>query len=336
MLIKIFKVWVKNEYTKAGFSDIIELKPNKGGNHLYFQKWILEIIVHAICTGEYIHISGPSGSAKSALLEALMIEENFSPIAKALGFATKPLIIYPIEMATYETPGEFQFRRSLNNGTTFDEKSDLIVALEQAQALRKNNYIMIWLREMGRVHSSTVQGGLLNLMTKAEILLRDHQKLSGNDICWVADSNYQAEGDSHFSLVPLDTALKRRFSVNVTIDYLDPEMEMKILEFIIDRDTNLKQNPDLIKEVVRLGNLIRQNRLQGNLLSVPPPTIYGYLTYYKMATSLTHLSKQMIAKVTLLGHANTQDQKFIPSIFNEIYSFNFENDDKETLASNLF
>lgn len=340
---KVFRVWKKFEYNKAGQTDLIEIKPNKGGNHLFIQKWILETIVWAICAGELIHLSGPSGSAKTALIEALMIEENFIPIVKALSssgskkFPLKPLTAFPIEMPVYETPGEFQFRRGLSGGTTFDEESDLVKALKEAQVLKKTHYVMIWLREMGRVHSSNVQGGLLNLMSKAEIILRNNERLDGNDICWIADSNYQADQDSHFTLVPLDTALKRRFSVNVTLNYLSREEEITVLESIIKRDTDMSIDLDLIDEVVKLGTIIRDQQADGNLQSVPPPTIYGYLTYYKMVISLKHLNRPLIAQTTLLGHANSQDEKFIPEVLKQVYALNYrEEDEMEPLSQNLF
>jgi MoxR-like ATPase len=333
---EIYRGWNQEEFGKAGFTDLIELLPNKGGNHLYFPKWIIEVIVEGICTGEFIHVSGPSGSAKSALIEAMMIEQNFASIVASLQHQVKPIIIFPIEMAKYETPGEFIFRRSLKNGTTFDEKSELVDALYRAQELRETHYVVIWLREMGRVHSSNVQGGLLNLMSKSELILGENRTLSGRDICWIADSNYQAESDANFTLVQLDTALQRRFSVNVTIDYLEPELEFKILSNIIEQDTDLELDHGLIWEAVKLGTAIRSQRSLGNLLSVPPPTIYGYLSYYKMVKQLNNLSHKLIAKVSLLGHANTQDQKYIPLVFNEVYSYEMQDDDKETIAPNLF
>jgi hypothetical protein len=336
MTDKVYQAWKEKEFAQAGYSDLIELLPNAGGNHLYFPKWILDILIQGICSGEYIHLSGPSGSAKTALLESLMVEENFRSMVNSLGLPYKPLKVYAIEMPSYETPGEFQFRRSLKDGSTFDEKSDIVRALEEAQQLGNDHYVMIWLREMGRVHSSSVQGGLLNLMSKAEVILRDGSRLNGGNICWVADSNYQAEGDSQFSLVPLDSALQRRFSLNLTIDYLDPEAEMKVLGHIIKKDTDLDLDNDLLKEVITLGAAIRNKRMQGSMLSVPPPSIYGYLTYYRMATQLPHLGRQLIARATLLGHANAQDAKQLPIILNDIFSMTFEDEDTEAQNSTLF
>ena len=88
---------------------------------------------------------------------------------------------------------------------------------------------------MGRVHSSSVQGGLLNLMSKYDILLPDGRRLDGSKVAWVADSNYQAEGDSTHTLVTLDDALKRRFTINLTLDYLDLLQEVQVLQHICRR-----------------------------------------------------------------------------------------------------
>ena len=49
----------------------------------------------------------------------------------------------------------------------------------------------------------------------------------------MADSNYQAETDSVHTLVTLDDALKRRFSINLTLDYLTPEQEVEVLQHIL-------------------------------------------------------------------------------------------------------
>lgn len=342
MTNRIYRVWRKDEYNKAGQNDLIALKPSKGGNHLYILKFILEILVHSICDGEFIHLSGPSGSAKSALIETLMLKENFLPLVSALNmtrqdkYPLKPLMVFPIEMPTFETPGEFQFRRALANGTTYDEESNLVKALKTSQKLKDSYYLLIWLREIGRTHSSSVQGGLLNLMSKTEIILRNNERLDGNHIAWIADSNYQADQDSHFTLVPLDTALKRRFCINITLGYLSEENEELVMAKIIENDTNLKVDPDLIKEVVKLGTIIRKMQLEGNLESVPPPTIYGYLAYYKMAMGLSHMSRPIIAQSTLLGHANSQDLKLLPSVLNHVYSLELiDNEEDGILEGNI-
>lgn len=237
MAIGIYRVHVPDEYRKAGPTDLVELSPPPGGNPLFLPKWKVEVLVHGIVHHEFIHLSGPTGSAKSSLLEALhLVPENFLGICKALEYEARPLKLYPVEMATYEAPGELYQRRALKNGTTYDEKSALVLSLEEANRCRGQQYSLIWLREIGRVHSSSVQGGLLNLMTKSDIVLPDGTRIDGQGISWVADSNYQAEHDSTHTLVTLDDALKRRFSINLTMGYLTAEEEVQVLHQILEEE----------------------------------------------------------------------------------------------------
>ncbi|MDY6988904.1 MAG: AAA family ATPase [Thermodesulfobacteriota bacterium] len=235
----VYRISRLEEYRKAGSTDIVEMLPAPGCNRLFLPKFVLEILVYAIVHREFIHLSGPTGSAKSSLLEALhLVPENFRAICGGLGYAVLPLKLYPIEMTTYETPGELYQRRSLRDGSTFDEKSRLVDALEDAAASGEDCYSLIWLREIGRVHSSSVQGGLLNLMTKGDIVLPEGSRLAGEAISWVADSNYQAENDSTHTLVTLDDALKRRFTIQLSLDYLSPEQEVSVLQHMLRKEKN--------------------------------------------------------------------------------------------------
>ena len=237
MATRIYRVNKPDEYRQAGPDDLIALLPAPGENPLFMVKWVMEILVAGIALYEFIHLSGPTGSAKSSLLEALhLVPGNFQGICKGLGIEDRPLRIYPVEMATFETPGEFYYRRSLKNGTTFDEKSTFVAALEDASKQNGDVYPLIWLREIGRVHSSNVLGGLLNLMTKGDIVLPDGSRIDGRKIARVADSNYQAEQDSAHNLIAMDDALKRRFSVNLTLEYLSPEQEFQALQHILKKE----------------------------------------------------------------------------------------------------
>jgi len=220
----------------AADSDLIELLPVRGETPLYLPRWILDVVTYGIVNHELINLSGPTGSAKSSLIEALCtVPKNFSLICRALGFRRLPVKLYPIEMATFETPGELYFRRSLKDGNTFDEKSDVVRALEDASELREQCYPVIWLREMGRVYSSTVLGGLLNLMTKGPVVLPDGKQIDSPHVAWIADSNYQAETYAAHTLAVLDDSLRRRFSINLTLDYLSSQQEFSILQCLGER-----------------------------------------------------------------------------------------------------
>jgi hypothetical protein len=252
-----------------------------------------------------------------------------------MGFDQRPLKVYPIEMATYEAPGELYNRRALKNGTTYDEMSRLVQALEDASKTNGASYPLVWLREMGRVHSSTVQGGLLNLMTKGDIVLPDGRRIDGVRTAWVADSNYQAEQDASHTLVPLDDALKRRFSINLTLDYLSAEQEAQILEHLAATN-GAPPDVRLIERIVTLGQVIRRHKAQGDLQSVVPPTIYGYLAVVRMAGRMPHLSIQQIIRTTLLGNAKGDDQKLIPGIINEVFGLKAADDADPAIGNDLF
>jgi len=234
MVKTVYRVERPEEYRIAGPTDLIELLPVPGGNALFLMKWIIEVLVYGIVHNEMIHISGPSGSCKSSLLEALYrVPENFESVCSSLGYRVLPLKLYPIEMATFEAPGELFQRRALKDGSTFDEQSLLVNALKSAARNVNTCYPLIWLREIGRVHSSSVQGGLLNLMTKSDIVLPDGGRIDGRGIAWTADSNYQAVSDSTHTLVTLDDALNRRFTIQLTLDYLSAPEETLVLRHLI-------------------------------------------------------------------------------------------------------
>lgn len=338
MASKFFKITNKVAYRRAGAKDLIELLPVPGSNPLYIQKEFLEALVWAIVSGEFIHISGPTGTAKSSLIEALTrVPENFNLACRALRLKQKPLYLYPIEMATFETPGELYQRRSLSGGSTFDENSIVVNALLDADKRRDTHYTLIWLREMGRVHSASVQGGLLNLMYKGEIELPNGNEIDGRGICWIADSNYQAESDSVHTLVTLDDALKRRFSVNLTLDYLPAALEIQVMTELAKRSGFYNIDPKTITMLIYLGNAIRAEKMNGELTSIAPPTIDGYFTFLKMHNVLNHFSLQEIASSTILGNASKDDEKQASQLFSQFFGMHMAEEEEDiSMISNAF
>ena len=241
MAKRVFQIDNSDEYRKAGPTDLIEMLPVPGGNAIFLPKWIVEVMVYGIVHNEMIHISGPSGSCKSSLLESLYrVPRNFEMVCRGLGYTPLPFKLYPIEMVTFEAPGELYERRALEDGSTYDEMSLLVSALEDASRHADQFYTTIWLREIGRVHSSSVQGGLLNLMTKGDIVLPGNKRIDGSRITWVADSNYQAESDATHTLVTFDDALKRRFTIQLTLDYLSASEETIVLHHLCDESQPLQ------------------------------------------------------------------------------------------------
>lgn len=336
---RVYHVEDESEYRKAGKNDLIRLLPISGMYPLFLPKSLLERLVYSIVDHQFVHLSGPTGTAKSSLLEALhLVPQNFRSIVSGMGLEPLSLKMYPIPMAIYETPGELYERRSIRDGSTFDEKSRLVVALEDAAASSGSSYPVIWLREMGRVNSASVQGGLLDLIVNGDVTLPDGTRIDCRNIGWVADSNYQAEQDSIHTLVPLDDALKRRFPVNLTVPYLSPEQEADVLGHIFHTEgVGRSVTGEAIVKAVRLGQAIRRQRLEGNLHSVPPPTIQGYIAFLRMSLNLPQLSVQEAALSTLLGNASSDDRKSAASVLHEVLGLCAEEGEEgDALASNLF
>jgi len=326
MAKKIYKITRIRQLNSAGPEDIVELLPAPGATPLFLKKIFLDVLAYGISQNEFIHLSGPTGSAKSSVLEALAVPKNYRSLCKANNLDhDRPLRIYPIEMATFESPAELYQRRSLKNGSTYDEPSTLVVALQHASKNRDKQQALIWLREMGRVHSASVQGGLLNLMSKTDIRLPDGSCIDGTGIAWVADSNYQADSDATHTLVTLDDALKRRFSINLTLGYLPEEQEEQVLLYLLDSEAR-EDVRDLIPGIVRLGNEIREQKMEGNLQSVTPPTIYGYLALLRLQQKMPGTSLQDAVKATLLGNASQEDSAQAQVLFNRIFGLQSEMD----------
>jgi hypothetical protein len=90
---------------------------------------------------------------------------------------------------------------------------------------------------------------------------------------------------------------------------------------IIDHKKHQDDAPldELIHRVVKLGNIIRKYRAEGEMQTVVPPTIYGYLTYLRMSKSLPHISPQQIALTTMLGNAGLGDRKAVVAALKQVF-----------------
>ena len=327
MANQIYKVNDTHRLKLAGPEDMVELMPAPGANPLFLCKNFLDVLTYGIAHNEFIHISGPTGSAKSSVLEAFSVSKNYCSLCETNDLThDRPIRIYPIEMATFESPAELFQRRSLKNGSTYDEPSTLVMALQHASRNKDKQQPLIWLREMGRVHSASVQGGLLNLMSKTDILLPDGSHIDGTGIAWVADSNYQADSDATHTLVTLDDALKRRFSINLTLGYLPDEQEEQVLHHLVGNGEIRDEVLDLIPGIVRLGNEIREQKMEGNLQSITPPTIYGYLALLRLQQNMPYTSLQDAMNATLLGNASQDDSNQALVLFNQIFGLQSEMD----------
>ncbi|HPO14085.1 MAG TPA: hypothetical protein PLI09_11615 [Candidatus Hydrogenedentes bacterium] len=320
MTNRIPRLWQKQEMSLAGPNEPIEMWPVPGSLPMAPQKRVLEILGQGIIHGEFIHIHGETGTGKSGLLEALtLVAENWKALCEVQNTPYRPLKVFAIEMMIYETPGELYTQRAIVDGHTYDEESELIRALREAASSVETHYPLIWLREMGRVHSSSVQGGLLNLITRGMIRLPDGQFMNGAGIAWVTDSNYNVEDTSTYTLVTLDDALSRRATINIPMNYFLPEEEVRIILNLMGEGHLPTLDHALVMKVVELGQAIRMQRNQGNVLTVAPPTLYSYFAFLRLAHALPNLSVQEVANVTLIGSASPSDRERLAGVFSEVF-----------------
>jgi hypothetical protein len=235
MTSSIYDISDKMAYEKAGPYDLIKMLPPPGDrtHPLIIPKYIPEVLVYSFVNHEKVHLSGKIGCGKTMPINSLEREpENFKIICEAMGFDFLPLKIYSSPMAIFECPSELYFRRALEDGNTFDEPSILLKSLQEAASLKEEAYTVIHIREFGRVQSSTCQTALPDIMVEGDILLPDGNRIDVSTVGWICDSNYADQHDNNYTLVSLDDALKRRFSINLRMDSLTPDQELTVLEHI--------------------------------------------------------------------------------------------------------
>jgi hypothetical protein len=314
----------KKALARAGARDLVALKGNPPIiKQLKELQWLGSAIVGG---GEMIHVHGDSGTGKNAVIEAITCDEtNWRSLCEHLGVKYLPIKLHAIEMSAYETVSEIYYRRSLKNGETWDEPSAIIQAIREAVQLKDEYYHCIWLREIGRCPTAAVQGGLLNLMTRGLVCLPNGEVVSGAGIAWIADSNYHVDDASTHILVTQDTALIRRWSVNITVDYMDPEQEVEILLFHMNSGYIPKVEKLLIYKVVELGKYIREERKKGSLTSLAPPSLYGFASFLRAAFRHPQMSLEEIAENTLLGAASGQDREQVRALFADVFGIQKKN-----------
>jgi hypothetical protein len=328
-----------DDYRRSGPDDLVSLPGPPDQLPLILPRRKLEIVTLCILESTTLHLSGPTGSGKSTLIEYVSNPRNFHAVLHGMGReSSKAPLLYPIQMATFDSPSELYSRRALRGGETFDEDSILVKALKDA-VQRTDCHPVLWLREMGRVASAQIQGALLDLITPHPILLPDGCRIQVN-ACWIADSNYQAEHDATHTLVPFDEALKRRFSHQVTLPWLPPEQEAEVLRHLLSQRLTSEQRRGMSEETlaktVKLGASIRARKAEGVLTTLVPPTIYSYLAFLELLAR-SDWSVWDAACCTLLGNASQQDAKLLPAVFNEAFGLEVAPDEMaESTAGSLF
>ncbi|MGA8055598.1 MAG: hypothetical protein WCA12_17370, partial [Burkholderiales bacterium] len=102
MALRIRPIEKRDEFQQAGPNDLVRLRPLPGRVPLVLPKKLLEVLCAAIVHAEFTHVSGPTGTAKTSLIESFYrVPENFPHVCASLGFPTLPLRVYPVEMAIY-------------------------------------------------------------------------------------------------------------------------------------------------------------------------------------------------------------------------------------------
>jgi hypothetical protein len=92
---------------------------------------------------------------------------------------------------------------------------------------------------------------------------------------------------------------------------------------------------NLLKKVVTLGTTIRKCQDDGNLTSLAPPTVYGYLNFIRLSKKMPQLSLPQVANLTLLGNASSEDD--VSAVLNEVFGIRDKPDDDDpTMGGDLF
>ena len=289
-------------YRAAGPGDLVRLEPLPGSHPPIIERQKLDLIVRGITEGARVHISGETGTAKTLTIRTLLLrEENFHNICEVLGRPRRPLTIYSCPLARFDGPGELTFRRAIKDGTTYDEDSLILAALKAQDGQAGKTYAAVLLPELGRTQSEMIQGALVELIGDAVLLEAEGRLVHVPHVAWVADSNYAGTGT--FSLVTQDDSLRRRFDISIEMGHPAEEQECTILEHLVPQAV-----PEEVAAIVRLGSEIRAARRDGGLLSVPPPTLFGYEQFLRTRLDLPHLPPDVVAFATILGHCADEDR----------------------------
>lgn len=314
----VYDLIIEKEFKKAGSNDLIKMVPVADSHSLYMPKYILVAMTEAIVHRERCHLSGPTGSGKSALLLALQVPENLRLLCHYLGFEYKPLEVFDQEMADLDTAGELHKTKEIRDNNTETVLSELYQFMIKADKNKDSKFFYVHARELGRVHSSSIMSGLLEPMSTTKINIPGYGIVDGNSVGFFGDSNYQSMNspEHQHTLVEYDSALDRRFTVKITMDYLSEEEEFAMMNDILSEQFG-KVNKPLLEMIIRLGHVIRQYRSEGSLLSVSSPIPSVYTTAYRMANR-DFMDTEIVFQITLLGHAQNEDQKLANSIIQNV------------------
>ncbi len=299
--MKIYTTEPKS-YRAAGPGDLVRLEPLPGSHPPIVERQKLDLLVRGVTEGARVHLSGETGTAKTLTIRTLLLrDENFHNICEALERPRRTLQVYSCPLSRFDGPAELTFRRGIRDHNTVDEDSLLITALKEQDGRAGDGYAAILLPELGRTQSELIQGALVELIGDSVLLDTENRLLHVPHVAWVADSNYAGTGT--FSLVTQDDSLRRRFDISIEMGHPEEEQECTILEHLVP-----EAKAEDVAAIVRLGSEVRSARREGGLLSVPPPTLFGYEQFLRTRLDLPHLPPDVVAFATVLGHCGDDDR----------------------------
>ncbi len=326
-----YDITKKQEFEKADTRDLIKLLPAAAGaNEIYIEKLSLIALAHGLAKQEIVHISGPTGTGKTSLINALIENpENWRLLVSHLGIPYMPLRVVTHSAVGFESPSDLFYRRAIkpDGGGTYDEPSALLSDLKKlSRKSQKKYYSVVWISELLRMPGA-VQSAFVELINKRITDSKGKYIGDGNKIAWLFDSNYQAAADNnlHFELSPFDEALKARNTIMLNMDYLNIEQEIGILReySTINKKSEIIPN-EMLYELVEMASYIRQAKNRGELAALPMPTFRQYFAFLRMAAS-TNLETEDLFEVVFFGLGNNADKTALKSVQQEI-KYKYETD----------
>jgi hypothetical protein len=291
------------DFDLASSGSLLRMQPLPN-SHAYFADYdIAVLVVDALATLAPVHLSGPSGTGKTHMLNSLLFgpPANFYCISNGLGLPQWPRIrAHRILVSMYETPGEVWYKTGVVRFTTLQQPQKILEVLEEASADPEALHI-VWLVESGRGISSAVQGGWLEIVGQRTIREPNGKVFELGNVAFVTDSNHSANVSGEFSIWDLDQAYGRRWTRRINLAALSPDQEAAVLRELAPAATDQQ-----IQQVVSLAVTIRQKHEEGGLRSCLPPTIDAELDLLGCMSRLRQNTRTLVFN-TLLGHCASRE-----------------------------
>ena len=78
--------------SRAGDHDILKIRQRARDGALFVPKASVVSLLYAVANHDHVHLSGPTGSGKSALIDAVLADEqNYQSFTRALGLPRGPV-----------------------------------------------------------------------------------------------------------------------------------------------------------------------------------------------------------------------------------------------------